>query len=409
VTDPIPVLTRPLPRFVRVWALFTASVGFLLLFALGGFVTSFRVGMADPVWPTEPWYLVDKDWQKLEFGFLVEHTHRAAGWVFGTLCIVLTATAWVSRPHLRWPGLAAVALLIATYGGFHGAMMAAGKKLTDLQRENPAATVRDVDWSQAQLTGGLTLAAALAVLGCAVACVRGGRTGAWPRALSLVLLVAVMIQGLLGGFRVLLDALFGPLLAAYHGVFAQFVFCLVIAIAVLAAPPDQRKSLPDPLRGRLTRLGWALTGVAFLQLVFGAWVRHAGTPTAQRLHLLTAFAVTGLVVWLAAYLFTSPNTRAYRGSAIHLLGVLALQLMLGVEAYLVKFAAVGPQATTLPEYRKITEMSAGLRTVHLLIGLALLASAVAVTLRLGRADSTPAPADPDTINPDERPSWADYG
>jgi heme A synthase len=396
---------RPVPRFVRIWAVATALVGFALLFALGGFVTSFRVGMADPVWPTEPWYLVDKDWQKLEFGFLVEHTHRAAGWIFGAMCIVLTFATWRSEPSrkLRAWGSAAILALVVVYGGFHGAMMAAGKKLAELQQSNPTATVRDVDWSQAKLTGWLTLATAIGVLVCAAACVRGGRTGRWPRALALVLLVAVMIQGLLGGFRVLLNELFGPLLAAYHGVFAQFVFCFVVAIAVLAAPANPAKSLPDPVRGRLARLGWLLTSVALLQLVFGAMVRHTGTPLAQRLHLLTAFAVAGVIVWTSAVIFSTPAARAWRGPAVHLLGILAVQLALGVEAYLVKFAVVGPEAALPPELRHISELSAGLRTVHLLVGLALLASDVAFTLRAAKAVSPSVSAGPDTITPAARP------
>src|SRR5262249_19254806 len=70
-----PMTDRPVSRFVRIWAVATALVGFALLFALGGFVTSFRVGMADPVWPTEPWYLVvnQKVWvQEPSKGFLIE-------------------------------------------------------------------------------------------------------------------------------------------------------------------------------------------------------------------------------------------------------------------------------------------------------------------------------------------------
>jgi cytochrome c oxidase assembly protein subunit 15 len=215
-----------------------------------------------------------------------------------------------------------------------------------------------------------------------------------------------MIQGLLGGFRVLLNALFGPLLAAYHGVFAQFVFCLVVAIAVLSASPNPRRILPEPFRGRMTRLGWTLTGVVFLQLVFGAMVRHTGTPLAQRLHILTAFAVAGTVVWIAAVICSTPAARAYRGLAFHLLGLLVLQIMLGVEAYLVKFAAVGPQATTLPELRTITKMSAGLRTVHLLVGLGLLASALVLALRANRAVSAAEASSPDTITRATRPEPA---
>ncbi|HEY2785656.1 MAG TPA: COX15/CtaA family protein [Fimbriiglobus sp.] len=394
--------TRPVPRFVRVWAILTAVVGFGLLFVLGGFVTSFRVGMADPVWPTAPWYLAGQDWHKLEFGFLVEHTHRAAGWIFGALCIVLTVGAWWSEPKrpLKFGGFGAIIALVGGYGSFHGAMMAAGAKLND------GTPLRDIDWSVARMAGIFVLAMAGLVLLCAMAAASSSRPGRWPRALSLVLLVAVMIQGLLGGFRVLLNALFGPLLAAYHGVFAQFVFCLVVAIAVLSASPNPRRILPEPFRGRMTRLGWTLTGVVFLQLVFGAMVRHTGTPLAQRLHILTAFAVAGTVVWIAAVICSTPAARAYRGLAFHLLGLLVLQIMLGVEAYLVKFAAVGPQATTLPELRTITKMSAGLRTVHLLVGLGLLASALVLALRANRAVSAAEASSPDTITRATRPEPA---
>ena len=44
---------------MRVWAIITVVLAVVLL-ALGGFVTSFRVGMADPVWPTVPWYRLPK-------------------------------------------------------------------------------------------------------------------------------------------------------------------------------------------------------------------------------------------------------------------------------------------------------------------------------------------------------------
>ena len=52
------------------------------------FVTSFRVGMADPIWPTEPWYLATNF--KVDFGYLVEHFHRIVAWSIGVLGLVLT-------------------------------------------------------------------------------------------------------------------------------------------------------------------------------------------------------------------------------------------------------------------------------------------------------------------------------
>ena len=69
MTDPAEP-ARPVPRWLHAWAVLAAAATLLLL-ALGQMVTSFRAGMADPVWPTEPWYLFSN--YKLDFGYLVEH------------------------------------------------------------------------------------------------------------------------------------------------------------------------------------------------------------------------------------------------------------------------------------------------------------------------------------------------
>src|SRR5207302_911531 len=50
--------------------------------------------------------------------------------------------------------------------------------------------------------------------------------GSGLRLLAVAALVGVMVQGLLGGLRVKLNALVGPELAPTHGVFAQIVFSL---------------------------------------------------------------------------------------------------------------------------------------------------------------------------------------
>src|SRR4051794_36404185 len=98
---------RPVPRWLHVWAIVTV-VDAAVLLLLGGFVTSFRVGMADPVWPTEPWYLASNF--KVDFGYLAEHTHRIAGWLLAPLGTVLTFGAWAYEPRrrLRWLGLSAL-------------------------------------------------------------------------------------------------------------------------------------------------------------------------------------------------------------------------------------------------------------------------------------------------------------
>ena len=372
-------LVRPVPHWVRVWAILTATVALLLLFVLGGFVTSFRVGMADPVWPTEPWYLLGQDWQKLEFGFLVEHTHRAAGWIVGVLVSVLALGAWAGTPGrtLRWAGCIALLVLLVAYGEFHRGM----GRVEEARKAGEAVGTIPLP----KTVGLVTLAAAVVCLAVAALGVAAGGVGRWPRAMAVVALVGVMVQGLLGGFRVFLNELVGPELAAVHGAFGQVVFAVLVSVAVLAAPRRPGDCLPPAERSRLIGPSLVLPAAIFVQLVWAVWLRHFGSPAAQRLHVLTAFVVTGLAVALVARTLSTPDGRKHLGfAAYHLLGIIAVQMLLGVEAWMSKFAAGGGYAGLPPDLRPITEWSAGVRTAHAVIGAALLAAAVAFAVRVGR-------------------------
>src|SRR5437763_10444032 len=107
----------PFPRWLHRWAVGTLALLFALL-TLGAVVTSFKVGMADPVWPTRPWHLALIDWQEASRGFLIEHAHRLAGFVVGGAVSVLALALWLTepRPALRWGGVAALVALIAAFG-----------------------------------------------------------------------------------------------------------------------------------------------------------------------------------------------------------------------------------------------------------------------------------------------------
>src|SRR5437763_4329663 len=95
----------PFPRWLHRWAVGTLAVLFALL-TLGAVVTSFCVGMADPVWPTRPWHLLTISWQEPSAGYLIEHTHRLAGFVAGAAVALLSLLFWLSEPRrgLRWAG-----------------------------------------------------------------------------------------------------------------------------------------------------------------------------------------------------------------------------------------------------------------------------------------------------------------
>ena len=46
-----------------------------VLLGLGTLITTYRVGMVDPIWPTEPWFLIS-NWREPSAGYLIEHTHH---------------------------------------------------------------------------------------------------------------------------------------------------------------------------------------------------------------------------------------------------------------------------------------------------------------------------------------------
>lgn len=369
MTDPAES-ARPVPRWLHAWAVLTV-VATLALLVLGQLVTSFRAGMADPIWPTEPWYLFFH--YKVDFGYIIEHSHRKAGYVIGTVVSVLALGMWRTDPRkaARWTGLAALVVLLGAFGWFQAEVM---------RQDDP-------NWVTLPVAPVSTLAAALlTVLGLGLAGVMRRIPGSALRTFAVVVLVAVMAQGVLGGLRVRLNALKGPELATVHGVFAQVVFCLLVSLAVLTGRPVTTE-LPEASRRTLGRLSLALVGLLFVQLIWGAMVRHTPNALNQRLHFLTAFLAVAAAVWLLRVAFTTPAVRPRMAVTGRVLGVLiTLQVALGVEAWMGKFgdeARQGkPAAAFLPEAEKVGVKQAAIRTAHTLVGTGVLAAAVVLALRV---------------------------
>jgi cytochrome c oxidase assembly protein subunit 15 len=191
------------------------------------------------------------------------------------------------------------------------------------------------------------------------------RHGGRLRVLGVVAVLAVVLQGVIGGLRVVLTA---DTLAMVHGPFAQAFFAFVVALALLTST---RMAKPAPALDGATRgLTLASALLIYLQIVFGALLAHAGYLT---VHLAGALAVVVLAPIVTARLRRSGDVVA-APAARALLGLLGLQLLLGAGSYLARFSSVwipGGQLTIL-----------ALPVAHRLVGGLILAAAVVLAVRV---------------------------
>lgn len=370
MTEQISHSRFPSPRLLRIAAACTLALLFALL-ALGTVVTSFKVGMADPIWPTRPWHLFTISWEEPSAGYLIEHTHRLAGFVVGAAVGILAILIWLTetRPALRWLGLAAIIGLLGAFGQLHGSLLQAQKAY------QATGELTTPNWS---IVAGPTLAA-LAVLFVVTAISATGTHGGL-RSLGVLLLVTVMAQGILGGLRVYLNALWGSDLATIHGVFSQIVLAISVAVLLFTSPRRDILAIAS-----LYRWGILSALIVFAQVVFGAILRHTNSTVAPRLHMLGAFLVLFATAAVSRYSKLGGSI-AVRRLAIIASSFAGLQILVGIEAWMIRFKS----GIALSQVQQITRNEAIIRTAHALIGYGLFAVtfAIAVILIRGRSAAT---------------------
>ncbi len=192
------------------------------------------------------------------------------------------------------------------------------------------------------------------------------RAGGRLRALGVAAVVAVVVQGVIGGLRVVLTA---DTLAMIHGPFAQAFFAFVVALALLTSTRMATSSTP-PLDGATRGLTVAAALLVYLQIVFGALLTHAGYLV---VHLLGALAVFVVAPMATARLRRSADAVAAPAARLALI-LLGVQLLLGAGSYLARFSAIwipGGQVTILV-----------VPVAHRLVGGLLLAATVVMAVRV---------------------------
>lgn len=351
------------PRWLRAWCAATAVATFTLI-AVGTMVTTFHVGMADPLWPTAPWHLLLID-RMPNFGFYVEHFHRIAGYLAGMFILVETLTLWWYSPNrLRRVG-AFAALLGVTIGtsvGMYQVKHAADRSITALGNSGFY----------------LALASALVFLTLAGLEIASRSAGRWHRAIVTVAFVGVVAQGMLGGLRVYLNELQGPNLAIVHGLFAEVLFASTALLALMAS--SRWNSMVDLVTE--PHLRWVSLATAILvlvQIVFGGLLRHLLDPLAQMLHPMLGIFVLFAAIWLTTRTAADVDGAArLRRKAIALLGLVGVQVALGVVTWI--------RVTNMTaRFESVNPADAALRSLHVLVGFGIFASAVLFAARAWKA------------------------
>lgn len=201
------------------------------------------------------------------------------------------------------------------------------------------------------------------------------------RALGLLALFAVVIQGILGGVTVLYRL---PLaVSVTHACLAQLFFCLTVALASVTSPRWEARHR-EP---RVAYLAGAATAVVFAQVFLGALMRHMGAGLAipdfplafGRLvpplatsyiavhfaHRVGALVVTVAVGWTVARILRHHGDAPWlRRPALFAAGLVVLQVTLGAFT-------IWSRRAVLPT------------TTHLVVGAALLATCLVIAIRAG--------------------------
>ncbi len=206
----------------------------------------------------------------------------------------------------------------------------------------------------------------------------------WVGWLGVVILLAVIVQGTLGGTRVTEQSL---VLAILHGIFGQLVFATMVALAVVASSAYRGSSAPSLRRTAKTDrfMTTLLVGLLVAQLSFGALYRHlhahpelgkALLHSALGMHILMATVVITVAVFAGGRASTLYAQPALKRWGLAVLVLVSVQLVLGIGALTVVMLRRDEATIPLGEVIMTTAHQAG--------GAVLLATATALAVWMRR-------------------------
>jgi cytochrome c oxidase assembly protein subunit 15 len=206
----------------------------------------------------------------------------------------------------------------------------------------------------------------------------------WVKFLGLAILLGVICQGLLGGFRVQLNE---RGLAMLHGIFAAVVFSLM---GIMVAATGRRWNQPGPLPagGSWGLLSLSILSTLALQYLLGSLIRHRGSGLHEHLGLgLLAL----LLIFANAIVAVRARVPWVRTSALLLLGAALGQVALGIGTWVAKYGfAHSGYVAVADSLEQVT-----FRTAHMVWGVITLMTAAVHACKVFRAAAlAPVPSAP---------------
>ena len=214
------------------------------------------------------------------------------------------------------------------------------------------------------------------------------------RWLGAAALAGVLLQGVLGGMRVLAGEV---LIAQIHGCVGPAFFAFTIALAAITSERwRDAQPIDSPGIAKIERLALIITFLAFLQIVLGSQLRHLPTwarpgefRAALHFHLIVAAALWAHIVMLA---IRARRTCLYEGWIMRPITGLSIaivvQIFLGLATWVTKYgfpawlSSFDFAAAFRPTADAPWQMS--IATAHVAIGSMILGTSLLIALRSRR-------------------------
>ncbi len=203
----------------------------------------------------------------------------------------------------------------------------------------------------------------------------------WMKKLGFVALGAVILQGVLGGLTVLFQ-LPKPVSIA-HACLAQLFFSLTVVFTLLLS--EQWTKAPETVVDHgfpsFRSMAWFVPLLVLTQLALGAAFRHKAAGVIP--HIVGAIVVAAAILYEAISLLTQfPKHAILNRSAFTMIGVVSLQLLLGIAAYLTRSEAA--------ESRLISPALVLATVAHTAVGAVALATTIYTGVQIRRHVQQPA-------------------